>query len=94
MKPHTHSNIARHIVNSLVIAKLDRCSTFIGKMYEKHEVNLTTSIVDFKIEGPNSGVKSFYRDLRMVSKHFLIKSTTKKHLNRTYTICNSMRPEF
>lgn len=52
MKPHTHSNVARHIVNSLAIAKIDKSATFIGKIYEKHDINVTTSLIIFRSDKP------------------------------------------
>jgi len=45
MSPHTHSNVARSIVNRLAIAKLTAPSeTFQGVVKSKHDVNKTTKV--------------------------------------------------
>lgn len=43
MKPHTHTNIARCIVNRLIIGRLEeRAKTFQARIAEKSEVNDNT----------------------------------------------------
>jgi cytochrome b involved in lipid metabolism len=54
MRPHTHSNVARSIVNTLVIARLeDKAKTFSVKISESSPItdNVTTFVL--KVQGPD-----------------------------------------
>ena len=49
--PHTHTNIARYVVNSLVIAKLEEeTPVHIGVVEDKHSINSNTSVFKFVLE--------------------------------------------
>lgn len=51
MKPRTHSNIARHIVNTLAIAKLEQeAPAFLAKVESKQAINSTTAVFKMKVE--------------------------------------------
>jgi Cytochrome b5-like Heme/Steroid binding domain len=48
MKPHTHSNVARAIVNGMIIGKLKTASeTFEGRIVASHEINKNTRVFTF-----------------------------------------------
>ena len=50
MTPYTHSNVARAIVNGMIIGKLGQpAETFQGKIVSSHDVNSTTKVFTFSI---------------------------------------------
>jgi len=50
ISPHTHSNVARKIVNSLIVARIEqRPHSLVTKIISKHEVNSTTATFTFRI---------------------------------------------
>lgn len=52
LKPHTHSNMARCIVNSLVIARLEeRAKTFAARIVASSEVGRNTNCFTLRAEG-------------------------------------------
>ena len=66
----------------------------IARIQSKHSLNATTSTFIFKVEGESQGVKTFYQDLSMVGKHFLVTAIgTHVSAKRQYTICNCMKPQ-
>lgn len=55
---HAHTNVARHIVNSLIIARLTRkAPEFRAKIAQKQIVNSSTMTIVFEIiEGQQKGI--------------------------------------
>jgi Cytochrome b5-like Heme/Steroid binding domain len=52
LAPHTHSNVARAIVNGMIIGKLTTASeTFEGRIVSTHDINKNTKVFTFQIEG-------------------------------------------
>lgn len=53
LKPHTHSNMARCIANSLVIARLEeKAKTFAARIVTSGEVGRNTNCFMLRAEGP------------------------------------------
>lgn len=98
----THSNIARKIVNELAVAKLVKETTPHFTAHVDHAnsyaVTSNTNSFVFKFKATVAGIKSFYSDLGMLGKHFLLCDKTfredNKIIHRHYTIANCMRKEF
>ena len=68
MKPHTHSNIARKIVNDLIIAKLDfEVPTTNATILATYDVNKATKTFVFK---PDKEVQS--KSFNNYGKHYLV----------------------
>jgi hypothetical protein len=56
-------------------------------------ITSTTANIILKLDHPVEGVQSFYSDIGMISKHYLVTSRTQHKVNRMYTICNCLRPD-
>lgn len=55
MKPHTHSNVGRAIVNSLIVAKIHASAkTFKANITVSEELNKTTKVFTLKLHGADS----------------------------------------
>ena len=105
----THTNIARKIVNELAVARLVKEPTphFIANVDHTQSYDVTANIKSFifkkspwvaSSEAVVAGIKSYYPDLGMLGKHFLLCDSTFRHkskiIHRHYTIANCMRKEF
>jgi hypothetical protein len=78
MKPTNHSNIARSIVNGLIIGKLSKAShTFEGQINQSYAVNSNTKVLTMKCDEVivNGDVNDF-------GKHFLIRSLNNRTIFR------------
>ena len=54
MTPYTHSNVARAIVNSMIVGKLNEASeTFEGQITHNYNINSTTKVFTFTIDSEN-----------------------------------------
>mmetsp|Transcript_29437 Transcript_29437/g.28582 ORF Transcript_29437/g.28582 Transcript_29437/m.28582 type:complete len:85 (-) Transcript_29437:19-273(-) len=74
---HTHSGIAKTVVNSLVIGRLEaKASKYQGIIKEKHAVNDLTTTFNFqlvgKVGGDGKSLQTFYKDLSMIGKHIVV----------------------
>jgi Cytochrome b5-like Heme/Steroid binding domain len=78
MKPTNHSNVARSIVNGLIIGKLCKVShTFEGQIIHCTDVNSNTKVLTMKCdEVIVSG------DVDDFGKHFLIRSLNNRSIQR------------
>lgn len=98
----THTNIARKIVNELAVARLVKEPTphFIANVdhAQSYAVTANTKSFIFKSKEVVAGIKSYYPDLGMLGKHFLLCDSTFRHktkiIHRHYTIANCMRKDF
>lgn len=55
IKPHTHTNVARKVVNSLVIGRLGKdTKTFQARIQESVDVNKSTKVFIFNLDGSES----------------------------------------
>lgn len=95
MKPQTHSNSARHIVNSLVIARLEeKAKTFAARIEASTEVGKNTNCFTFRAEGPEVSFQlPASTDVTAIGRHFLVRSFTNPRVSRHYTVCTSMKKE-
>lgn len=95
----THTNIARMIVNELAVARLVKDPTphFVANVdhSKSYAVTSNTKSFIFKSKAVVPGIKSYYPELGMLGKHFLLCDNTFRHktkiVHRHYTIANCMR---
>lgn len=59
---------------------------------DSHQVNQYTSTIVFKAKDRIKGLRTYYSDLQMLGRHFLLKSSHFPQLRRYYTICNCLIP--
>ena len=95
MKPHFHSNSARHIVNSLVIARLEeKAHSFATRIVNSSEVGKNTNCITLRAEGPDVNFRlPSSIDVTAIGRHFLIRSFAMPKVKRHYTVCTSMQKE-
>ena len=65
-RQNTHSNMARVIVNGLIIAKLHKnAETFLATIKDKNEINPQTKTITFHSRNdiPVKGLKRYYRNI-------------------------------
>jgi len=105
-KNHTHSNYARTIVNSLIVARYEaKRDTAIMSVLSKASAipNNASTIQTFNLQVHGQAphqlpgrVKNFYPDLAMVGKHFLVQEQaidgTLLGSARQYTVATTMEP--
>jgi len=52
MKPYNHSNVARIIVNTLVVGRInDEIDVFKGKITSQYDISFTTKVFTMRLEG-------------------------------------------
>jgi hypothetical protein len=96
MKPYTHSNVARSIVNRLATHKLISPSeTFQGVVVSKQDINKLTKVFTFQITSPS---EVNYRvppstSIETIGKHYLVRSLNNPNVRRHYTLSSCMKPE-
>ena len=95
MRPHTHSNIARRIINTLIIGRLEEnAKLFTAKIQHKTPVNSNVSTFIMQIEGPDPNfILPSSTDIHSIGKHFLVRSYTRPNVRRHYTLSTCMRKE-
>jgi len=78
MKPYTHSNVARAIVNGMIIAKLNSPSeTFEGQIVASHDINKNTKVFTLRIENENVSYRApASTSVDTIGKHYLVRSMT------------------
>jgi hypothetical protein len=75
MTPYTHSNVARAIVNSMIIGKLNEASeTFEGHISHSYNINSTTKVFTFTIMGDARYQAPASTNVDTIGKHYLIRS--------------------
>jgi hypothetical protein len=95
MTPYTHSNVARAIVNGMIIGKLGEASeTFEGQIESSHDVNSTTKVFTLKISGDSVRYSApASTNVDTIGKHYLVRSHHNPKVRRHYTVSQCMRPE-
>ena len=103
---HTHTNVARRIVNSLIVARLDRRRE--QGVFSIEKTKSAENIVEtftFNLpEGSQEKFCNFYPGFKMLGKHYLVQSLKTDAIKddgnfsimgnkRHYTVANTMRPE-
>ena len=95
MAPVTHSNVARRIVNSLIVARLNTSpTTFAANIVERSELNSTTS--SFILQPVGSECRFLApasTEYEGFGKHFLVQSFGLRGVKRHYTLCQSLKKE-
>ena len=95
MKPLTHSNIARGIVNGIAVARLNEKSmTFSANIADSDEVNKTTSSFVLKPIGSECKfIAPSSTDYNAFGRHFLVRSFSMLNVRRHYTLCQSLKKD-
>lgn len=95
MKPHTHSNIARKIVNSIVIGRLNsEAKTFQGTITSSYNVNKVTKVFTMRLDGANESYNTPpSTSISTIGKHYLVRSIDHPSVRRHYTISSCMKKE-
>lgn len=91
-RPYFHSNVARAVVNSLIIARLDKkTEDFICKQEPCNQIcsDTNTFLLQATEENPNFMIPASY-DIKSFGKHFLIRGNKNPQVARHYTISTSM----
>lgn len=93
MKPHTHTNVARAIVNSLIVGKLtESANTFTAVITSSEEVNKATKVFTLRLEGADISYQTPpSTSLETIGKHYLIRSLNNPNVRRHYTISSCMK---
>ncbi|CDW80902.1 cytochrome b5-like heme steroid binding domain containing protein [Stylonychia lemnae] len=93
---HTHSNMARYIVNGLIVAQLDNLATSqVANMRIKSSNNvnkLTQTIIFEREDNQQVGFQRYFKDIQMIGRHYLVRSIKNKQVKRHYTVANCMEP--
>jgi hypothetical protein len=95
LKPHTHTNIARSIVSSLAIARLEeRAKTFSCRIAGQAEINKNVTCFTLRADGPEIKFRlPASNDIQAIGRHFLVRSFSQPYVKRHYTVCTCMKPE-
>jgi hypothetical protein len=103
---HPHSTVARMIINDLIVANYEDDippNTLVCKQIKENSTdnrqsgltqNTNTSTILLQSVDHQKHFQSYYSDLRMIGKHFMIRSFANINVTRHYTICNVMEPKF
>eukprot|EP00347_Sterkiella_histriomuscorum_P019560 403341168 len=91
-KPYFHSNVARAVVNQLIIGKLNiKAPKFIIQAVGKYPLNSSTTCFVFRSHTKVPGISKYYGDIQMIGKHYLISSLDQFVIRRQYTITNCLQ---
>ena len=94
MTPYTHSNVARAIVNSMIIGKLNEPSeTLEGHISHSYNINSTTKVFTFTIMGDARYQAPASTNVDTIGKHYLIRSLADPKVRRHYTVSQCMKQE-
>ena len=93
MTPYTHSNVARAIVNSMIVGKLNEASeTFEGQITHNYNINSTTKVFTFTIDSENVHYQApASTSIDTIGKHYLLRSLATPNVRRHYTVSQCMR---
>ena len=96
-KPHTHSQTALDIVQTLIVGTVDRQAAVQDELFRitsKTQVNSTTATFTLSSSDnePVSNIRAWYDNPEMIGRHFLVYSLSNPTVKRHYTICSSMQP--
>ncbi|CDW75650.1 cytochrome b5-like heme steroid binding domain containing protein [Stylonychia lemnae] len=93
---HAHSDSANLVVASLTIGRLEKNYS---KEYQtqliQDQITAGEQTRTFVFQGNTirQGLQTFYKDIQMIGKHFLVYNTRNLKAKRHYTICNCLLPE-
>ncbi len=95
MSPYTHSNVARAIVNSMIIGKLNEASeTFEGHISHSYNINKNSKVFTFVVDTDNVNYKPpASTSVETIGKHYLLRSLNNPKVRRHYTVSQCMRLE-
>ena len=93
-RPHTHTNVARKMVNSMIVARLDREAPKVTAIVKaKHKVNSTTATFEFKITEKDKEFKvPSLDDYSQFGRHYLLMALDNQRVKRHYTLSSVMKP--
>ena len=83
--------MARHVVNSLVIGRLETgASKAISMIAETKPVNSFTKTFILRSANPIPGVKLYHKSIATIGKHYLVNNILSPNVKRHYTVTNCM----
>jgi hypothetical protein len=83
MAPNNHSNIARKVVNTLIVGQLERKSETVEyTIKEKQKANDFTSTIILTPSNTAQNVPIITSNLSTFGKHYLVRLTKQKNLKR------------
>ena len=93
--PYVHSNGAIQVaVKQLAIARLcyskEGAPVFNASLAKRDEVVKNVYTVALTMEKAINGVQSYYGDVNMIGRHYLVYNKDGSDKKRQYTICNCM----
>lgn len=93
MTPYTHSNVARAIVNSMIVGKLNEASeTFEGVITHDYNINSTTKVFTFTIDSEDVHYHPpASTSVDTIGKHYLLRNINNPKVRRHYTVSQCMR---
>jgi hypothetical protein len=83
MTPYTHSNVARAIVNSMIVGKLNEAAeTFTGSITHDYNINSTTKVFTFTIDNEDVNYHPpASTSVETIGKHYLLRSQCSQTLH-------------
>lgn len=93
VKPRAHSNVARKIVNQLIIGRLiEKAHTFSVRVSASQVINHFSKTFIMRAEGHDPGWRApASTDLSNFGRHYLLRSYSNPKVKRHYTIAASMK---
>jgi hypothetical protein len=96
LSPHRHSNVARTIVNKLIVGRLnqERVATFTVRTSATQVINHFSKCFIMRVEGPDPGWRQpASTDIKSFGKHYLLRSYHRPNVKRHYTIAACMKKD-
>ena len=95
LSPHRHSNVARTIVNGIVVGRLiNRAQTFTVRTTATQVINRFSKTFIMRVEGPDSGWRApSSTDISQFGRHYLLRSYNNGKVRRHYTVAACMRKD-
>lgn len=93
LTPHRHSNVARSIVNKIVVGRLnDRAHTFTVRVSATQVINHFSKVFIMRVEGPDPNWRApESTDLSQFGRHYLLRSYSRSKVKRHYSVASCMR---
>jgi len=93
LTPHRHSNVARSIVNKIVVGRLnDRAQTFSVRASASQVVNHFSKVFIMRVEGPDPNWRApSSTDVTQFGRHYLLRSFSRSKVKRHYSVASCMR---
>lgn len=93
LTPHRHSNVARSIVNKIVVGRLNnRAQTFTVRASASQVINHFAKVFIMRVEGPDPSWRApSSTDVTQFGRHYLLRSFSRGKVKRHYSVASCMR---